>query len=147
MIPPGKVPLHSANKAAGAMRIRRTIYFFPGFCGKCGFVGINIVQRIAQAQQAPSEPQGVLGKPLARHTAYYAALERRAVQQNSAISALYSDPLLTAAEVIAALRISYSLLRSWMKAGKIQSWRSSPRGRHRFRASEVERVKGLTVVE
>jgi hypothetical protein len=129
------------------MRIRGTIYLFSGFCGKCCFVGVNIVDRIAQTQQAPSDPQGVLGKPLARHTAYYAALERRQAQQGEVIRALYDDPLLTCAETMSVLRISYSLLRDWMKKGLIKSWRSSPRGRHRFRASEVERVKGLAVVE
>jgi hypothetical protein len=108
---------------------------------------VSITERIAQTQETPPEPKSVLGRPLVKHTSYYAALERRAAVQNASISALYSDPLMTAAEVMQALRISYSLLRSWMAKGLIKSWRSSPRGRHKFRASEVERVKGLSVVE
>jgi excisionase family DNA binding protein len=52
---------------------------------------------------------------------------------------LFSDPLLTMQEAKTALSMSYSTLRKLIAAGKIRSWRPSPKGHHRVRASEIRK--------
>jgi hypothetical protein len=108
---------------------------------------VEIVGQVAKALETAAEPKGVVGQSLTRHSAYYNALERRQAAQGEAIRAVYDDPLMSCAETMQILRVSYSLLRSWMKKGLIQSWRSSSRGRHKFRLSEIERIRALKVVE
>jgi hypothetical protein len=97
-------------------------------------------------QQAP-EPKSVTGKPLVKHTSYYAALCSRATLQAEQTEFLYSDPFLTCAQAMQALNVSYSTIRKWRKLGLIHGQRTGPRGRYRFRGSEIQRVARLEVVE
>jgi hypothetical protein len=53
---------------------------------------------------------------------------------------LYGDPLLRLSECLPALGdVSLSTLRKQIAAGRIKTWRNSPRGHHKIRLSELRR--------
>jgi excisionase family DNA binding protein len=64
-----------------------------------------------------------------------AQIERQLTQKTQ----LFGDPLLSIAECKLALGTSYSTVRKLIMAGKIRSWRPSPRGHHRVRLSELQK--------
>jgi excisionase family DNA binding protein len=70
----------------------------------------------------------------------FTSLAAQVTKQIELKKELYSDPLLSIAECRPALGdVSYSTFRKLIAAGKIRTWRPSPRGHHRIRLSELRR--------